>query len=150
MNSEREVRTMTTRLRFYRESPIKRPGQVEKVLIRFGIGPERGMFADGNAWLDQMSADDKRKFQQQCDNALPTGFIETAEQAKAGGMKRDITEWPADYISTVSVEQCDDGSGIELEISLDNESLAPALIAELRACGFVGGRSPERMTHDQS
>ena len=54
-------------------------------------------------------------------------------------MCRDVTEWPAEYDSFVSVEQYDDGSQIELEIALADGAKAQQLILELRMCGFVGG-----------
>jgi len=127
-------------IRAYREQSIRRPGQVEKVLCKFGIGPRRHhvTFADPEM---------KAKVEAHIENTEPvlTGFVLTAEQArecKPGMVYRDTTEWPEHYSSTANlVEQGDDGGQIELEISLDDADAdkAPALIAELRGCGFIGG-----------
>jgi hypothetical protein len=118
-------------IRAYREQSIRRPGQVEKVLCKFGIGPKRHhvTFADPEM---------KAKVEAHIENTEPvlTGFVLTAEQArecKPGVVYRDTTEWPEHYSSTVNlVEQGDDGGQIELEISLDDAAAdkAPALIAE--------------------
>ena len=134
--------TRPTIINAYRERPITRPGQVERVLCKFGIGRNRGTAISDN-WLERLTDDQKSEFQKRCDNAVPVGFIPTAEQMKAteGRMYHDTTEWPTDYVSTVRVQQYSDGSQIELEIWLDNGALAPQLISELRMCGFVAGIS---------
>ena len=90
---------MTTIIRAYRERPITRPGQVERVLIKFGIGPQRAhlAWADGDpeaiAWT-KIEAEAEQK-------AVQTGFILTAEQMKAidqaSGWSHDTTEWPEEY-----------------------------------------------------
>jgi len=70
------------------------------------------------------------------------GYKVEVHEIKPGVVYRDTTEWPEHYSSTVNlVEQGDDGGQIELEISLDDADAdkAPALIAELRCCGFIGG-----------
>jgi hypothetical protein len=79
---------MTT-IRAYRERPITQSGQVERVLIKFGIGPDRGFFASASA----SNEEERRMFEEAAKNAVPTNFIPTAEQMKAseGRMCRDIT-----------------------------------------------------------
>jgi hypothetical protein len=129
---------MTTIIRAYRERPITRPGQVEHVLVGHGIGPYP-------AHAHIYSKLPKKLRKEWAKEAMPTNFVMTAEQMKAvcgdgvGRMCRDVTEWPAEYDSFVSVEQYDDGSQIELEIALADGAKAQQLILELRMCGFVGG-----------
>jgi hypothetical protein len=134
---------MTT-IRAYRERPITQPGQVERVLIKFGIGPDRGLFASASA----SDEEERRMFEEAAKNAVPTNFIPTAEQMKAseGRMCRDITEWPEHYVSTVSIlEQSAAGGEIEMEIRLPiaEAGKIPQLIAELRGCGFVAGEADD-------
>ena len=131
---------MTT-IRAYRERPITQPGQVERVLIKFGIGPKQGFTA-------LTSEGERRMFEEAAKNAVPTNFIPTAEQMKAseGRMCRDITEWPEHYVSTVSIlEQSAAGGEIEMEIRLPiaEAGKIPQLIAELRGCGFVAGEADD-------
>jgi hypothetical protein len=132
---------MTT-IRAYRERPITQPGQVERVLIKFGIGPSRGAFGEPT------NEEERRMFEEAAKNAVPTNFIPTAEQMKAseGQMCHDITEWPEDYVSTVNIlEQAPDGGQIEMEIRLPiaEAGKIPQLIAELRGCGFVAGEADD-------
>src|ERR1700683_909899 len=94
-----EPSTRRTIIAADRERPITRPGQVERVLCKFGIGPNLGT-AISDDWLERLTDDQKSEFQKQCDNAMPVGFILTAKQRKAtkGRMCRDVTEWPTDYV----------------------------------------------------
>ena len=113
---------------------------LERVLIKFGIGPYRGFTTH---------ADDEMVKRLTEGPSAPAHFIPTAAEMKAinkvGGVSTEITEWPEGYTSFVSVSQAGDGSDIELEIDLSDEDAhkAPELVRELRACGFIGSRSDE-------
>jgi hypothetical protein len=137
---------MSKHIQVNRERPITRPGQVERVLCKFGIGPRHsgnvGKFIDrqiAKIAHDELTANERRKLLERYD-PVPVGFILTAEQMKMtkDRMYYDTTEWPKDYVSTADVEQLDDGSGIKLRIFLEDEEKATDLISELRMCGFVG------------
>jgi hypothetical protein len=126
---------MSTYLRFYRENPVTVAGRTEKCLIAFGIGPSAPHMYEGLP---------KKMRQEWIDNAVPTHFIETAEEINredVGRMCRDVTPWPGNHTSTADVDQRDDGGGIELHIWLsDNDAhKAKDLITAMRFCGFVGG-----------
>src|ERR1700683_3833604 len=98
---------MTNIIRVYRERPITRPGQVERLLIKFGIGPHRSYVYPTPP--EQVLAEWFK-------NATPTGFILTAEQSKNVSAGYDVTEGPNEYASTVIVEQRKGGGGSELDI----------------------------------
>jgi hypothetical protein len=54
---------------------------------------------------------------------------------------------PISWMSTFDWTQNDNGSQIELEIVLHDDSQAPSLISELRACGFVASSGNFALTH---
>jgi hypothetical protein len=108
------VDIMTTIIHAYRQQPINRPGRVEAVLCKYGIGPR----ITATLW---------------------TPSPEQLQAFEDGRAENDNTEWPANYVSTFSRNEAEDGSEIEIEISLDDDKQAPALISELRMCGFVAG-----------
>jgi hypothetical protein len=125
-------------IRANREQPITRPGQVERVLCKFGVGPDRDHHFDRGFMPEDMGA----ALEAAAENAVPFGLILIAEQSKAikpGQMVRDTTQWPENYSSIVTVEQRSDGGGIELSIALEDDSQASRLMSELRACGFAVG-----------
>jgi hypothetical protein len=49
-------------------------------------------------------------------------------------------------MSTFDWSQNDDGGQIELKIVLDDDTQAPSLISELRACGFVASSGNFELT----
>ena len=65
--------TRPTIITAYRERPITRPGQVEKVLCKFGIGP-------GN--VHRLPKKLRKKW---IEEAIPVHFVMTAEEAAAIG-----------------------------------------------------------------
>jgi hypothetical protein len=104
---------MTT-ISAYRDKPITRPGRVEAVLCKFGIGPHIATF------IHPLSA-----------KALQVAIAD-------GLIVEDETPWPKGYRSKFSWDESEDG---EIWITIDFEDGAKTadLIRELRFCGFVAG-----------
>ena len=97
-----------TQIRANREQPITQPAKLGACCVS-RVGPYRGHHRGF------MPEDRRAALKAAAENAVPFGLILTAEQSKAikaGQMVRDTTQWPENYSSIVTVEQCSDGGGI--------------------------------------